>query len=70
MIRTIALLAATASLAVAPVAAQAAPQRTAAPVSAESEEIRGNPFILPVLFAIALAIGIILLSNSDDPESP
>ena len=70
MIRTFATAAAAVSLALAPVAAQAAPARAAAPVSA-NEEIGGSPIFLPLLIALAVALGIILLSDGDDaPDSP
>jgi hypothetical protein len=70
MTRTFALMAAAAALAAAPIAAQAAAPRAAAPVSAESEELRGVPFLIPVLLAVAVALGIILLTDSDEPTSP
>jgi hypothetical protein len=70
MIRSLALMAASAALAIAPVAAQAAPQRTSAPVSAESEALRGNPVIIIALIALLVALGIIALSDGNDPVSP
>jgi hypothetical protein len=71
MLRSIALMAATAAMAAAPITAEAAAPRAAAPVPAEAESLRGMPFLLPVLVAIAVALGIILLTDGDDnPVSP
>ena len=71
MIRSLAFMAASAALAIAPVAAQAAPQRTSAPVSAEeSEALRGNPIIIIALIALLVALGIVALSDGNDPVSP
>ena len=64
-----ALLAATAALALAPVAAQAAPQRTSAPM-VEEESMRGRGVLIPLAIALALALAIILLTDSDNPTSP
>ena len=71
MLRSIALMAATAAMAAAPITAHAAAPRVAAPGSAEGESLRGTPFLLPVLIALAVALGIILLTDGDDnPVSP
>jgi hypothetical protein len=70
MIRTLATAAAAASLAIAPLAAQAAPARIGAPASAEAEEIGGAPILLPLLVLLAAAIGIILITDGDSPTSP
>ena len=70
MIRSLALTAATAALALAPVASQAAPPRTAAAVTAESEGLRGSPVFIIVAVAVLLGLGIILLSDGDEPTSP
>jgi hypothetical protein len=73
MIRKFTLLAAAATLAAAPVAAQAAPVRTGAPVAADSEELRGRWF-LPAVIAIGLIIVLFLAidsdNNNDAPLSP
>ena len=74
MIRKFALLAAAAALTAAPIAAQAAPQRTSAPTAAESEELRGG-FILPAIIGIGLLIVLWLAIDSDSendypPKSP
>lgn len=71
MIRKLMLSAAATALAVSSVAVQAAPAaRTSAPVSAEQEELAGG-FLLPVLFALAVGLGIFLLvDDSDEPVSP
>ena len=70
MIRTFALMAATAGLATVPIAAQAAPQRTSAPLAAEEESLRAKGVLIPLIIAIALALGIILLTDGDNPSSP
>ena len=62
--------AAAVALAAAPVAAQASPERMSAPLSEEAGALRGSPLLLVVALAVALALGIILLSDSDDPVSP
>ena len=74
MIRKFTLLAAAAALTAAPVVAQAAPQRTSAPIAAESEELRGG-FLLPAIIAIGLIIVLWLAIDSDSkndfpPKSP
>ena len=69
MTRTMALMAATAAMTVASVA-QAAPQRTPAPVSAESEELFGSPILTILLVAALVGLGIILLDGDDVPVSP
>ena len=70
MTRRFVLIAATAALAAAPIAAQAAPERVSAPVAAEQEQLRSH-LLIPVAIAILLALGIILLSDGDDsPTSP
>jgi len=74
MVRKFTLLAAGAALTAAPVVAQAAPQRTGAPVTAEAEQLRGG-FILPAVIGIALLIVLWLAIDSDSendapPKSP
>jgi hypothetical protein len=70
MLRRLTIGVAAAVLTAAPIAAQAAPQRMPAPVSAESEELGGSPFLIIALIAIALALGVVALSDGDDPVSP
>ena len=72
MRRSFALMTAAAALAIAPIAAQAAPPRVAAPV-ADSEELGGR-MILPIAILIGLVIVIYLAIDSEDdidvPFSP
>ena len=74
MIRSFALMAATAALAVTPMAAQATPPRIAAPVAEESEELGGRSLVIPIAIAIGLIIVIYLAIDSEDdidvPFSP
>jgi len=70
MLRKLIIGTATAALAVTPIAAQAAPQRLPAPIAAESEELGGSPFLIIIGIAVLLALGVVLLSDSDDPVSP
>ena len=70
MIRRLALMAATAAMATAPVTANAAPQRSPAPVSAESEHLFGSPIFLILLIAAVVGLGVILASDGDEPTSP
>jgi hypothetical protein len=70
MMRRFVLIAATAAMAAAPVAANAAAQRMPAPVTAESEALRGNPVLVVVIIAVLLALGIVALTDGDDPVSP
>ena len=71
MIRRFVLIAATAAMAATPVAAHAAPQRMAAPVAAEAEELRGKPVLAVLLIAILVALGILALTDdSGGPFSP
>lgn len=71
MIRKLLFGAAATALAASSIAAQAAPvARTSAPVASGSEELGGG-FLLPVLFALAIGLGIILLVDDDEePVSP
>jgi hypothetical protein len=73
MIRNLFLSGAAAALVVAPLAAQAAPPRVSAPVSAE-EELRGGSMVLPILIAVGLAIVLYMAIDSEDdidvPFSP
>jgi hypothetical protein len=68
--RTLAAAAAALSLTAAPVVAQAAPQRAAAPTE-ESSELRGSSLILAIL-AFGAIIGAIIIAagDSNDPVSP
>ena len=70
MFRSLALTAATAALAVAPLSGQAAPPRAAAPVAGESEAIGGSPVLIPVVLAIVIALSIVLITDGEAPESP
>ena len=70
MVSKLMLSAAAAALAAAPVAAQAAPQRTAAPVSAESEQLGRSPLLIILAIFIVVALGIVALNGDDDPVSP
>ena len=70
MLRSLSLIAATAAMAAAPIPAQAAPPRTPAPVTAESEALGGAPFLIPIVIAIVVALGIVLISDDDSPTSP
>jgi len=69
---TIATMAA-AGLIAAPVAAQAAPARTASPAQ-QSEELAGNngTILYVALAAFAIAMAVLLFANDDDdlPTSP
>jgi hypothetical protein len=74
MIRTFALMAATAALAITPVVAQAAPARIAAPVADRSEELGGRSLILPIIIGMGLIIVLFLAIDSEEagraPVSP
>ena len=70
MFRSLALTAATAALAIAPLSAQAALPRAAAPVAGESEAIGGSPVLIPVVLAIVIALSIVLITDGEAPESP
>ena len=68
MLRKIILTTAAAALVVAPLAAQAAPERVSSPV-AETENISQG--VMFVLGASAFALLVLLLaSNGDEPTSP
>ena len=71
MLRKLIIGTATAALAVTPIAAQAAPQRMPAPVTADAEELSGSPWLLIIGIAALLALGVVLLSDGDEePTSP
>ena len=70
MVSKLMLSAAAAALAAAPVAAQAAPQRMAAPVSTESEQLGRSPLLIILAIFIVVALGIVALNGDDDPVSP
>ena len=74
MIRNLFLSGAAAALIAAPLAAQAAPPRVSAPVSAEEEELGGGSMLLPIAIAIGFAIVLYLAIDSEDdidvPFSP
>ncbi len=68
--RNLAAATAALSLLAAPVVAQAAPQRAAAPTE-EGSEIRGSSWIIALLaFAAIIAAIIIALKDDNDPVSP
>jgi hypothetical protein len=68
MLRKVMLTTAAATLAAAPVAAQAAPVRSSSPV-AEGEQLKGG--LLPIIAAVAFSLLLILLIDSEDePTSP
>jgi hypothetical protein len=68
--RTLAAATAALSLTVAPVAAQAAAQRTAAPVE-ESSDLRGGSWLIAILAIAAIIAGIIIATkNHNNPVSP
>ena len=71
MIRKLITSATAAALLAAPIAAQGAPARVAAPVAAEEEGLAGG-FLLPALIALAVAVGIYLIvdDGDDEPVSP
>jgi hypothetical protein len=71
MVRKFLLTAAAASMAAAPVVAQAAPARTPAPVAGGTENIRRG-LLIPIGVFILLVGGLILLFDDDKngPQSP
>jgi len=73
MLRPLAWLATSVSLALLPVAAQAAPVRTATPLSSKSEQLAGVPVVGLVAGIAVFALILILLiddDNQDVPHSP
>ena len=70
MIRTLALSAAVAAASIVPVVAHAAPQRSPAPVAADSEQLSGSPLLLILLIAVVVGGLIVLTADGDDPVSP
>lgn len=70
MIRNIALAAAALSLAASPAIAEAAFDRSSAPLEGESEAAGGLGLLLAVLGAAAVVGGIIVAADDDDPTSP
>jgi hypothetical protein len=79
MLRTSVFASAALSLALAPIAAQAASQDLSAPsavsrtgsIAGEAEELRGKTLWIVGAIALGLIIwGIIELSDDDEPESP
>ncbi|MFA9199622.1 MAG: hypothetical protein ACEQR8_00325 [Cypionkella sp.] len=65
--RTLAAAAAALSFAAAPVVAQAAPQRTAAPVE-EGSDLRGSGWVLGIL-ALAAFIAAIIIATKDEDDA-
>lgn len=72
MVRKLLLTAAAATMAAAPIAAQAAPARTPAPVSSESENLAGGILIPVAVFAVLAALLAFAWDDDDDevPVSP
>jgi hypothetical protein len=72
MLRPLAMLTAAASLAFAPVAAQAAPARTGAPTSAQSEGLNGDVPVEGLVLGAAVFLLIIFLLVDDEgqPDFP
>jgi len=69
--RKLSLATAAVGLAIAPVAAQAAPARTAAPIEEASDMGGGTPTfaIIAALIIVALAV-VVATKDNDDPVSP
>lgn len=70
MFRNIALAAAAFSLAATPAIAEAAFDRSSAPLEGESEGAGGPGLLIGILAAAAVIGGIIVLADDDDPASP
>ena len=68
MIRNVLASLAAMTMAAAPVAAQAAPQRATAPAEGESQ-LEGQSTLFFVLGILAVAVGIFLLIDDDDAVS-
>ena len=66
-LKKLAMVAATASLATAPVVAA---ERSAAPISGEQELEGGSGLLIGILAAAAVIAGIIIIADDDDPTSP
>jgi len=61
---------AAAALAAAPIAAQAAPVRTGAPLSAEQEELGGG-LLLPIVLGLGLIVVLwLVIDNEEDIDVP
>lgn len=68
--RKLTLASAALGLAIAPVAAQAAPARTSAPVEEASDAGRTSTFaIIAALIIVALAV-LVATNNGNEPQSP
>lgn len=70
MLRPLASLAAAMTLAIAPIATQAAPARASAPVSAQSDDLAGVSTPGLVLGIAVFALIIILLIDDEGQPSP
>ena len=70
MVRKVVLAVAAATLTMAPVAAQAAPDRIASPVSAEAENLESGAWLGIGLFVVAALIFALLYHDSDDDFDP
>ena len=69
-IRNVALATAALSLAATPAIAEAAFDRSIAPIEGENEMAGASTTLIAILAAAALVGGIIILADDDDPESP
>lgn len=70
IIRNLALAAAALSLAATPAIAEAAFDRSSAPLEGESEAAGGPGLLLGILAAAAVVGGIIAVSGNDDDDLP
>lgn len=68
--KALASVAVSASLVIAPIAAQAAPAELRTGTEVEGENLRGG-FIIPLIAIIAIVLGILAATGGDDdPVSP
>lgn len=68
-IRNLALATAAVSLAASPAIAEAALDRSSAPVEGESEIGGGSGILIAVLAAAAVIAGIVIVADDDDDEA-
>ena len=69
-IRNVALATAALALAASPAIAEAAFERSVAPVQGESELEGGSTVLIAVLAAAAVVAGIDVIADDDEPTSP